>query len=531
MKNPFVFHEPAEKYSFVLQPAEKTQPEPQKKFTISKNIDENAAYVKERFQIPTNNDIIFRSFQMKGGRKAFVLFIEGMVNSQFVSSNIIETLQYIPLLDENTQRITKEEIAQKFISHCQCAVMTDMDKIIDDVNFGGCAVFVDGADVGFSMDVRSWGHRGIQKPENEQTIYGPQEAFNEMLRNNSALVRKILKTEKLICKAVTVGKVSKTRGVLMYIDDIANESLVNEVMRRIDGIEVDYVFAVEEVGSFIRDSKFSITNQLLTTERPDRTARYLADGRIALLLNGSPSALICPTNAFELTHAASDSYMNSVFVNMARTIRLAGMILSVLLPGVYLALTLFHQEMIPTYLLYSISSSRENVPFPSVVELILMDFSFEMIREAGLRMPGALGSTLSIVGGLILGQAAVSAKIVSPIMIIIIAITGIGSFATSNYSLGWSYRVLRLAFIVLGASLGFFGISAGVFLYSVYLASLSNLGIKFLSPLPAGGTKKVFGSIFASPLWNDEYRPDFLRTKNDEKEAKISRSWLRGRKN
>lgn len=529
MKNLLKFHEPEEKKPFILEKSKqaKTDNSP---FTISKNIKDNENYIKKRFQIPLNNDIIFRSFEMKGGRKGFAIFIEGMVNSAYVSSNIIETLQYMPLLENGDIQLKKEEFAERFISHCQATVMTDIEKIIDEVNFGGCGVFIDGVDVGFSMDVRFWGHRGIQKPENEQTVYGPQEAFNEMLRNNSALIRKILKTEKLICKAFTVGKVSKTRGVLMYIDDIANTNLVNEVYRRIDGINIDYIFAIEEVGDFIRDTDFSVTNQLLTTERPDRTARFLADGRVAILLNGSPNAIICPTNAFELTHAASDSYMNTVFANTARTLRLIGMVLSVLLPGVYLAMTLFHQEMIPTYLLYSISSSRENVPFPSILELILMDISFELIREAGLRMPGALGSTLGIVGGLILGQAAVSAKIVSPIMIIVIAITGIGSFATSNYSLGWAYRILRLIFILLGATLGFFGISAGIFLYSVYLASLTNFGISFLSPLPGKGINNIRKSLFTTFLWNDEYRPEFLKTKNIKKEAKISRSWIFGRR-
>ena len=529
MKNPFKFYEPQENQSFILQQAENKNSTEPEAFKISKNLKINEEYIKKRFRIPENNDVIYRSFELKGGKKAFAVFIEGMVNSAFVSSNIIETMQFIPFLQEGTISIKQDEIIEKFVSHCQAVATDDINQVIDEVNFGGCAVFVDGVNKGFTMDVRSWGHRGIDKPENEQTIYGPQEAFNEMLRNNSALIRKILKTEKVICKAIKVGKESKTRGVIMYIDDIANDSLVNEVERRIKGIDVDYIFSVEELGNFIRDNKFSITNQLLTTERPDRTARYLADGRVAVLLNGSPTALICPTNAYELTHAASDSYMNSVFVNAARTIRLLGMALSVLLPGVYLALTLFHQEMIPTYLLYSISASRENVPFPSVLELILMDFSFEMIREAGLRMPGALGSTLGIVGGLILGQAAVSAKIVSPIMIIIIAITGIGSFATSDYSLGWSYRILRLIFIVLGASLGFFGISAGVFLYAVYLASLTNFGIKFLSPLPGNGGVKVFSSIFSPSIWSEEFRPDYLHTKNNKKEAKISRSWLSGR--
>ena len=522
MKNPFVFHEPEDKDIFVLKEDTAVE-ENGSPFKISRNIKENEEYLKKRFSVPENNDVVIRKFQLKGNRDAFVIFYDGMANGTFISSNVIESMQYIPRLCDEDLKMKQEEVLYKFVSNSQAHPEKDIEKIIDEVNFGSCGVFVDGLDMGFSIDVRAWEHRSVDKPQNEQSVFGPQEAFNEMMRSSSALVRKILKTEKLICKGVEVGKVSKTRGVLMYLSDVANENLVNEALRRINGIETDYILAVEEVGNFIKDAKLSVTNQLLTTERPDRTARYLADGRVALILSGSPSALILPTNAFELLHSPSDSYMNSVFVNAARIIRLIAALISVLLPGAYLALTLFHQEMIPTYLLYSISASRENVPFPSVLELLLMDFSFEMIREAGLRMPGVLGSTLGIVGGLILGQAAVSAKIVSPIMIIIIAITGIGSFATGNYSLGWSYRILRFVFIILGASFGFFGISTGVFIYSVYIGTLKSFGIDFLFP---AGENKLRRTLFAKNVWSDEFRPPFLKTKDNQKEEKISRSWL-----
>ncbi len=523
MKNPFVFEEPEDKDVFILKEDTTPTGNNDKPFKISRNIKDNEEYLKKRFSIPENNDVVLRKFQLKGNRDAFVIFYDGMSNGTFISSNVIETMQYIPELCDEDIKLKKEEILYKFISNSQAQPQKDIEKIIDEVNFGSCGVFVDGIDIGFSIDVRFWEHRTVQKPQNEQSVFGPQEAFNEMLRSSSALIRKTLKTEKLICKGVQVGKVSKTRGVLMYIDDVANKNLVDEVSRRINGIKTDYVFAIEEVGNFIKDAKFSVTNQILTTERPDRAARYLADGRVALILSGSPSALIFPTNAFELLHSPSDSYMNTIFVNAARVIRLVAALISVLLPGAYLALTLFHQEMIPTYLLYSISASRENVPFPSVLELLLMDFSFEMIREAGLRMPGVLGSTLGIVGGLILGQAAVSAKIVSPIMIIIIAITGIGSFATGNYSLGWSYRILRFAFIILGASFGFFGISTGVFIYSVYIGTLKSFGIDFLTPSGDGRLKRA---LFAKNIWSDEYRPGFLKARKKKKEEKISRSWL-----
>jgi spore germination protein KA len=222
--------------------------------------------------------------------------------------------------------------------------------------------------------------------------------------------------------------------------------------------------------------------------------------------------------------------MRVPYANMTRIIRMVTVFSSLLLPGIYLATTLYHQEVIPTYLLYSISASRENVPFPSALELILMDISFEMIREAGIRMPGAIGSTLGIVGGLILGQAAVSAKIVSPLMIIIIAITGIGSFATPNYSLGWSYRNLRLIFIILGASAGLYGIAIGLFLYALLLGAQVNFGVPFLSPIfkekPAGKGR----SLFVDPIWKNEERPEFLAVKKKTQEPKISRKWKMNKK-
>ena len=210
---------------------------------------------------------------------------------------------------------------------------------------------------------------------------------------------------------------------------------------------------------------------------------------------------------------------------MSRFIRLFGIFLSVLLPALYLAITLYHQEIIPTYLLYSISASRENVPFPTIVELLLMDVSFELIREAGIRMPSPIGSTLGIVGGLILGQAAVSAKIVSPIMIIIIAITGIGSFSTADYSLGWAYRILRLWFILLASGFGFFGIAVGIVLYSLYLGKMKTFGVPFLSPSLKFRSKSMVSAIMINNIERREKRPGFLKTKRPDAEPEISRRW------
>ena len=501
------------------------QIETTEKDKVFTDIEQNLSYVKERFTYPINNDIVIREITMKEGRKAFIVFIDGMVSTDMVDLAIIKTMLEIPYFSDSELYKYENEIMERFIAHSQAQAAESMDAIFDEINFGSCAVFVDGISKGFIFDVRDWGHRSIDKPENEQSIYGPQEAFAEMLRNNTALVRKIIKSEKLIAEGIKIGKVSQTRGVMLYISDIANPNLVNEVRRRLNGINMDYVISIEEVSMMMEEETFSVTTHFLETERPDRVARALTEGRVAFILNGSPHVLVMPTNIFELTHAVSDDYLRVPYANMARIIRMFAIVFSCLLPALYLAVTLFHQEIIPTYLLYSISASRENVPFPSIVELLLMDLSFEMIREAGLRMPGPIGSTLGIVGGLILGQAAVSAKIVSPIMIIIISITGIGSFATADYSLSWSFRVLRLIFVTLASLMGFYGIAIGIFIYGLLIASQKSFGVSFLEPMPKINSKSMVNAVFVNPMWQRENRPSFLKTKSSREEPEISRSW------
>ncbi len=527
LKRLFVFSPSKEQESFDLYRDDEAvfDKRKEKKITrayVTGEYEKDFAYIRQRFNVPINNDVVMREMVLKDGTRAFVVFYDGMSHSQYMNDNVITPLLRFPYADGGE---LGEDLYKEFTTHNQATPKKDMDEIIDEVNFGSCGLFVEGVGIAFVFDVRFWEHRGITKPENEQSIYGPQEAFAEMLRTNTALIRKILKTEKLVAQGVTVGTMSKTRGVLLYLDGVANRKLVGEAKRRIDAIGKEYIISIEQVQMLVEDRQLMITPQTYATERPDRAARALTEGRCVLLINGSPRALIMPSNAFELTHTASDEYLHVPFALMSRAIRYIGMFVSLLLPALYLAITLYHQEVLPTYLLYSISASRENVPFPSLLELLLMDISFELIREAGIRMPSPIGSTLGIVGGLILGQAAVSAKIVSPIMIIIIAITGIGSFATSDYTLGWTYRILRLVFILLAAGLGLYGVAAGIVLYAVYLGSAKSFGIPFLSPPLRGRENAMSMAFLINPIAKREKRPGFLKTENPQAEPKISRKW------
>ena len=499
----------------------------EEKHYVSDNIEENLSYIKKVFSYPVNNDIVIRELVLKGEKRVFLVFIDGMVMGNSVDTSLIQTLQKLPFIENEEFEDDSADIMERFISNSQAQAVLDFDSVCEEINFGSCAVFVDGYKRVFIFDVRGWEHRTITRPQNEQSIYGPQEAFSEMLRTNTALIRKIIKTEKLIAEGIKVGNTSKTRGVLLYINDIANEQIVNEVKYRIKSISVDYIIAIEEVAQLIEEKPLMLTSQMLLTERPDRAAKALTQGRCVFLLSGSPRAIILPTNAFELTNVVSDDYLRTPFSNMSSVIRLFAMFMAILLPGLYLAITLHHQEIIPTYLLYSISASRENVPFPSIIELLLMDLAFEMIREAGIRMPSPIGSTLGIVGGLILGQAAVSAKIVSPIMIIVIAITGIGAFATADYYIEWTFRILRLGFIILGSLLGFYGIAVGIFLYSAYLGAQRSIGCEFLAPIPAYKAKSSAEILIRKTASSKELRPGFLYPKKIRRESRVSRNWKR----
>lgn len=532
-KKLFIYTPPKEKEIFMLEDTReniiydirKKQPE-KEKIKVSSDINANIDIINERFSVPLNNDVVVRKLTLPGEISAALVFYDGMVDSALINNGIIKPLMELSLFSGEDAR-DGDEAYEKLLVHCQINRSSDIDSVIDDINFGNCGIFIDGISEAFTADVKNWPHRTVQKPENEQSIYGPQEAFAEMLRGNSAQIRKFLKTEKLICEKMQAGALTKTPGVIMYISDVANEGLVNEVKRRINSIAADYILSVEELAMMIEDSPLMITGHILATERPDRVARALSEGRVAIILNGSSRALILPTNAYEMTHAAADAYLRTDFANMSRLIRLVSIFISVLLPGLFIAITMFHEEMLPTYLLYAISASRQNVPFPSIIELLLMELAFEMIREAGVRMPGPLGSILGIVGGLILGQAAVSAKIVSPIMIIIVAITGIGSFATADYSLGWSFRILKIIFILLGGSFGFFGIAMGIFIYSILVASSTSFGVPFLSPLP--GNKLYKNAVFVPPVWETEKRPEYLKAKKKYREDKISKKWRAGK--
>lgn len=500
---------------------------------VSYNLPQNKQYLSQRLFLPENNDAKIREFEITVVNEVldgFICFYDDMIDKKVLNDNVLEPLMLLSNLNIKYKNFdTASYIKNHLIVHNQIKEIRDFDKIIDEVNFGSCAIFIEGINSAFVVDVKGFSHRVVEKPVNEMVIRGPQEGFNELITINISLIRKRINDEHLIQESISIGKRSKTKCAMLYIKDIANEELVNEIRRRLKSINIDFLNDSGELEQLIEDSTYSTAPQVLATERPDRTAAMLVEGRVAVIVNGSPIVLVMPVNFNDLVHSVEDKNLRYMSGNLLRYVRLFAIFSALLLPGFYIAITNFHQEMIPTSLLLAIESAREKVPFPSIFELIALEISFELIREAGIRVPGPIGPTLGIIGALILGQAAVAANIVSPILIIVVAVTGIGSFAIPDFSLALSFRIMRFVYIIFGAAAGFLGITTVAFMHGIWLAATKSFGMPFLVPFAPKTKTQSNNDIFRAPIWKQEKRPDYLNTKVEKKQPKISRGWTQAR--
>lgn len=493
--------------------------------TLAGNFRKDFKTLKEEFSFGKSGDIKMREFTIRINEKdhdAIIFFIDGLVNKQFVNDFILKPLM---LKSREINISSFRAIGDILLSQSEYKETNVIGELTYDLNFGSAIMLIDGAKTAFALDVKGWQHRGVESPKTERIIRGPNDAFSEQLRENTALIRHLVRNKSLMCKEYQIGTISQTPVSVMYIENIANPSLVEETIRRIEGVQVDYIFAAAELEQLIEDKSVTTLPQFISTERPDRASRALLDGRIVVIVDGSPFVLILPTTIYELNESAEDSYLRFPYVNMIRTIRWIAFVLSLLLPGLYVAVVSFHAELLPTGILMSIISSREPVPFPALIEIIIMEISLEIIREASIRVPEASGSTLSIVGALILGQAAVSAGIVSPILIIIVSITAIGSFATPNYYLGLSARILRFAYIFLGSIAGFLGIISGLFINILLWTNTKSMGMPMGVPFAPITKKGIPASLFVPPIWKQEERDDYVNSRRKSRQAHISRKW------
>jgi len=377
---------------------------------------------------------------------------------------------------------------------------------------GDTLLFVDTAKAAVVLATRGFPNRGVPTAEIESVVQGSQEAFSEVGRINTTLLRRRIRDPRLKIKTLTMGRRSATDVAVVYIEDIARPAIVAEVEARLGNIDIDAVQDIGYIEQLIEDDWMSPFPQSQLTERPDKAAAALLEGRVAVIADNSPFALLLPATLNSSLQASEDYYQRPHITALVRPLRFAAAVMAAVLPGLYIALAVFHPSMLPMMLMFKMAGARAMVPFPAVVEILIMELAFELLREAGVRLPGPVGGTIGIVGGLIIGQAAVEAGLVSPAVVIVVAITGIAGFAVPHYALGAALRLVKYAVIALSAALGLFGFWMAVIFTLIHLAALKSFGVPYLHPLAAGGLNEygdVKDTLFRLPLFTMKDRPFF----------------------
>lgn len=546
--NNFFSYKEQENYEFILPNSANNLPETNTQNTTQKifpTLSVNIEYLKSKYNLLINSDVKIRKFALPIHDKkvpAALLFIDGMVNEETITNSILQPLllkNSITMREQNdsksgrmliknpkSPKINLENfIYNGLIPHNSISKETEFEKVIAKVNGGFCALFVDGVATAFCVETKDIKGRSVSEPISENVVRGPQEAFVENVRVNTSMLRKIVNNENLIIEEVDVGKISKTKVAICYIENIANDDLVAEAKYRINSLDIDYLLSSGQLEQFIKDNPSNTFPQCIATERPDRVSTYLLNGRVAIIVNGTPFVLVVPAIFIDFLTSGEDRNLNYHFANFLKMIRAIALFFAIFLPGLYVAITNYHQELIPSELLFAVANAREAIPFPVIFEIIIMEISFELIREAGLRVSSSFSTTIGIIGALILGDAAVSANIVSPILIIVVAFTGICGFAIPDFALTSSIRIYRFTYIILGFLAGFLGIAFGFFVHFIMLTALSSFGVPYFAPyIPFENLNDNNGYI-VKPVWRRERRNQFLNTKRPEAANKISMNW------
>ena len=379
---------------------------------------------------------------------------------------------------------------------------------------GDTVLILDGFQKGFSLSSRGWEQRGVQEPTSQTVVRGPKDGFTETLRTSTALIRRRIKDTSLRVDSMKIGRRTQTDVAIMYIDGVVTNDTVTEVKERLERIDIDGVLESGQIEELIQDARFSPFPTIMNTERPDVAAAALLEGRIAIVIDGTPFVLLVPSLFIHFFQASEDYYQKADFSTFIRLLRYFAFFLALLTPSAFIAVTTFHQEMLPSKLLISLAAQREGVPLPAIVEAIMMEITFEILREAGIRMPRAVGPAISIVGALVIGQAAVEAGIVSASMVIVVALTAISSFVSPAFNMSITARLLRFPLMFLAASFGLFGILLGLIIVVSILSSIRSFGIPYLAPNSPFILEDQMDNFVRMPRWFIRTRPHLINRKN-----------------
>lgn len=465
-------------------------------------------------------DFIIRQFEIGGGiAEAAVIFLEGMVERVLLNENLLKPLMIHYRPSKPVQGSFLDQILRVALPVDVVRKCVNLHDVIDHVLEGSVVLLVDGESRGLALEAAGFKTRVPEEPMTEAVVRGSREGFTEALHINITLLRRRLKTPNLVLENMVLGRISHTQVMVGYVRGLAAPELVAEVRERLQRIDIDGIFESNYLEEMLRDQPLSPFPQVITTERPDRVAANLLEGRVAVLTENTPFALIVPGEFVAHMQSPEDFYHHFILGAFIRLLRWSAFAVSLLLPSVYVAVTTFHQEMIPTRLLLSIVAAREGVPFPAVVEALVMEIAFEILREAGVRLPRAVGQATSIVGALVIGEAAVMAGVVSPLMVIVVALTGISSFLSPSFDLAISIRILRFPMMILASLLGLFGVAAGVLAILIHFAGLRSFGLPYLAGLTPFHPDDWKDFLIRAPIWMMRRRPTELSKSNQKRQV------------
>lgn len=483
---------------------------------LVKNIDENLEIIKK--ELEDNADIVYREIIIGEDLKTAFIGVDGLSKfaevSDFVIENLLGELGSFSI-DRNMDNLLEYIEGQGF-SYMEVGPQDDLKKIYKLILSGETLFLIDGLDTGIILGTRTYPSRSVDEPATETLIRGPRDGFNESLRTNTALVRRRVRDTKFKLVTKEVGSRSKTDLAIMYIDDIVDEELLKEVHRRLDNVDIDAVLDSSTLEFLIEDDYMSPFPQVENTERPDSVAAALFEGRICIIVDNSPFALMIPATVGTLMQSSEDHYNRWVESTFVRLLRILATGLVLFSSSLYIAITAYNPGILPTRLIYYIGASMIQVPFPAVVEALLMEGTMEIIRQAGTRISGPVGSTIGIVGGLIIGQAAVEAGIVSSLMIIVVAVTTVATFVIPSYELSSALRVMRFGFMILAGFFGLYGIMLGVVLLGSHIIVLDSFTIPYTSPYSGLGVEEgdIKDTLIKAPIQKLWRRPAFTNPKN-----------------
>ncbi|TYQ12678.1 UNVERIFIED_CONTAM: spore germination protein KA [Acetivibrio alkalicellulosi] len=473
---------------------------------ISQSIIKNINMLKESYECSDSLEIKYFTLESENELLCANIYFKDMVDKNSVNNLALEITDIKREVSKCTMKVKAETIKEIIIGFRQIKEGDNLEDLYSELLMGNCVFLIEGNNKFYSVFTSRLKSRSVEEPGSQSVVRGPREGFTEDMGNNVLLISKRVNNNSLRMINLTVGKISKTKVALMYIDGIAKKDIVNEIRSRIKRIQIDAIQDTNYIEELIKDDPYSVFPTFLSSEKSDTVSSALFDGKIVILVDGSPFTIIAPATLFDFLKVSEDYYHHFIVASMMRLIRFITFYFVLLVPSLYVAITTFHQEILPTPLLINIAAQREGVPFPALLEALLMEFTFEILREAGIRMPRAIGPAISIVGALVIGQAAVEAGIISAAVVIVVSFTAISSFSIPNYEMSSALRTIRFIFMILAGVLGIYGLFMGLIILWLHLCKIKSVTVPYLTSIAPLTNQGLRDGIIRFPFWKMKYK-------------------------